>query len=956
MKRFLLAPIFLLTFAAPSFATQITVGSSQWPNYRYAGSTATLRIYYSQSFLSSENVNVVGSAVGGNGWFAQVACTIDGLKNLNCASFTVYSTIDSNKPNTRFFAVLYDQSGARRETLMGDASGWIVPASPTTTTVAQLLNSQGTGIVNPPTLFLNDRQVQAKIDTAVGTLNDASTTVKGRTKLSVAPVLSSNPIAVGDNDPRVTAIRRTLPYLFDGSFIVGKFVRMNGVNVEAIPADDSGGGIGIVTSGASGSVVVQLAGAYSGAILDGSASVGDYLQSSTSVPGAGHSVGAAYPTSGQVLGRVIGLSPTVVDIFGTEVRAGGGSSFASIVNVTQAPYNADNTGATDASAAIEAAITAGAKRIYLPAGTYLISQAQLTAHATIFALTSDGVEFFGDGQGLTIVTVPPSITVNPSDSVIVRLTGKGQSVHDITWQGPTAVTGAEGLIVIEPYVDCYGPKIYNNEIVGWNNNKTAGAAGIHLGANWNDAQITTALGTVIVAGTRTVTPASMTGIYSGRILTIGGTSEYVTVTAVTQTTFTAVFANAHGASDSVVGVGNMYQGATVRDNYIHDCPKATAVVVGTYGNRFLNNRVERVGVTTSQHAFYVQAGRNLFQGNYVNGISGYGIHQYSTGSFTIDSSGNRYTDNEFVNAPVIVQLQNDEVSDGTNPYLPSGVGLDRYISFSHNTFRATGGFVSSFQFLGNTPVDIDFSYNVIEDCYYFFSRTSPNSRISNNILRWVSAPVDVNGAITMVGDFLGGGEAWGDFIPEWRSLKGQAAYPQGTTNITGGDLNLAAGIGRKKFTAVSNTAGAVTVTIANYGLTLYLRSAPIMSVGGANNFVSGVDFALGSDNTAPQLAVTATNLAAAINASIYHQVRAVAVGADIFISANYGILTLSLSTNQSGRISVTNSADGVIRSSHDLAFRDSTIGPVVKSPDGLTCKRVGIDNAGALTLTTVTCP
>jgi hypothetical protein len=38
-----------------------------------------------------------------------------------------------------------------------------------------------------------------------GTVSDASTTVKGVTKLSVAPVSASDPIAVGDNDPRVAS-------------------------------------------------------------------------------------------------------------------------------------------------------------------------------------------------------------------------------------------------------------------------------------------------------------------------------------------------------------------------------------------------------------------------------------------------------------------------------------------------------------------------------------------------------------------------------------------------------------------------------------------------------------------------------------------------------------------------------------------------------------------------------
>ena len=38
-----------------------------------------------------------------------------------------------------------------------------------------------------------------------GTVSDASITVKGVSKLSVAPVLSTSPIAVGDNDPRIIA-------------------------------------------------------------------------------------------------------------------------------------------------------------------------------------------------------------------------------------------------------------------------------------------------------------------------------------------------------------------------------------------------------------------------------------------------------------------------------------------------------------------------------------------------------------------------------------------------------------------------------------------------------------------------------------------------------------------------------------------------------------------------------
>lgn len=70
-------------------------------------------------------------------------------------------------------------------------------------------------------------------------------------------------------------------------------------------------------------------------------------------------------------------------------------------------------------------------------------------------------------------------------------------------------------------------------------------------------QVNTTLGTAIAAGTRTVTPASMTNIVVGLRLTIGGTSEVVTVTATTGTTFTAVFANAHSAANTVQGIGSV---------------------------------------------------------------------------------------------------------------------------------------------------------------------------------------------------------------------------------------------------------------------------------------------------------------------------------------------------------------------------------------------------------------
>src|SRR5208337_4743764 len=63
------------------------------------------------------------------------------------------------------------------------------------------------------------------------------------------------------------------------------------------------------------------------------------------------------------------------------------------------------------------------------------------------------------------------------------------------------------------------------------------------------------LGTAVSPGVATVAPSSMAGIYVGAYLLIdvGANQEQVTVTAVTATTFSAVFVNSHLSTASVAG-------------------------------------------------------------------------------------------------------------------------------------------------------------------------------------------------------------------------------------------------------------------------------------------------------------------------------------------------------------------------------------------------------------------
>lgn len=72
---------------------------------------------------------------------------------------------------------------------------------------------------------------------------------------------------------------------------------------------------------------------------------------------------------------------------------GGVNERTSIINVTQAPYNADNTGATDASGAINDAIVAATAGdvVYLPAGTYKLDDQISVSHSR------DNITIRGDG-------------------------------------------------------------------------------------------------------------------------------------------------------------------------------------------------------------------------------------------------------------------------------------------------------------------------------------------------------------------------------------------------------------------------------------------------------------------------------------------------------------------------------------------------------------------------------
>jgi hypothetical protein len=131
------------------------------------------------------------------------------------------------------------------------------------------------------------------------------------------------------------------------------------------------------------------------------------------------------------------------------------------------------------------------------------------------------------------------------------------------------------------------------------------------------------------------------------------------------------------------------------------------------------------------------------------------------------------------------------------------------------------------------------------------------------------------------------------------SYIGANAYSQAATNKNGGDLYAVGGIQTQYYTMVKNSLGAVTVTTTVTGVSVALAST--------------TDFALGSDDTATQLAVTATNLATAINANatLSPKMTATASTVYVYLTPKVGVARIiGIATSVAARIAVTTGTQG----------------------------------------------
>ena len=166
--------------------------------WHYEGDSGTVRWFYNDDFLDDED----GYVMGGDGltgfWYQSDFTVVNGFPV--CDNINLVATANSRKPTVTLSARFFDENNTPRNFLF---TGWTVPSNATLTFGQLEIYNEGATVSQPLAAWLTRDEIYALIGGL--TIPDASDSVKGKTKLSIAPVSASNPIAVGDNDPRLTS-------------------------------------------------------------------------------------------------------------------------------------------------------------------------------------------------------------------------------------------------------------------------------------------------------------------------------------------------------------------------------------------------------------------------------------------------------------------------------------------------------------------------------------------------------------------------------------------------------------------------------------------------------------------------------------------------------------------------------------------------------------------------------
>lgn len=199
-------------------------------------------------------------------------------------------------------------------------------------------------------------------------------------------------------------------------------------------------GIVVGNAGTAGNAQIAIAGQAS-CIFDGVTTAGDYVQASTTSAGECHDVGSTYPTSNQVIGRVLsthGAGGTfAIEVFGPEINAaaggGGGLSSVDIINGN----GLSETGTCNSTTSINCTVAITAPVSAANGGSGVVSP---TAHTVPINEGASAQNNTGTGT-LNQTLVSGGASADPTFKsgarlLLETLTGTGPSVSTtVSWSG-----------------------------------------------------------------------------------------------------------------------------------------------------------------------------------------------------------------------------------------------------------------------------------------------------------------------------------------------------------------------------------------------------------------------------------------------------------------------------------------------------------------------------------------
>ena len=172
----------------------------------FQGSRATfgfLRLYANGNWVDSNGQQHIGGAVDSSQYYESFPVTIDSDGIIHIPSINIQTTTDAqDNPNVRITAAVYIGNGKTHSNVLIQNAFIPVDLEPSTTWEIIRESNEATQaeIGLPPTWWV---LVLGLFNTLTSAAQKASRVIFGVLKTSVDPADAANPIAVGDNDPRV---------------------------------------------------------------------------------------------------------------------------------------------------------------------------------------------------------------------------------------------------------------------------------------------------------------------------------------------------------------------------------------------------------------------------------------------------------------------------------------------------------------------------------------------------------------------------------------------------------------------------------------------------------------------------------------------------------------------------------------------------------------------------------